>query len=145
MRLPIAMLAAALALTGCGSDGSGPGQEGTQLAFTVQPGTATAGQALSPPVQVSVLDASANLVPGAGNAVTVTLGPNSGGASLSGSVTANAVNGVASFSDLTVSKAGTDYTLLASAAGADRCHEHAVRCPLRARRADRSRKGARRR
>lgn len=117
MRLPIAMLAAALALTGCGSDGSGPGQEGTQLAFTVQPGTGTAGQALSPPVQVSVLDASANLVPGAGNAVTVSLGPNSGGASLSGSVTANAVDGVASFSDLTVSTAGTDYTLIASAAG----------------------------
>ena len=117
MRLPIAMLAAALALTGCGSDGSGPGQEATQLSFTVEPGTGTAGQAISPAVQVSVLDASANLVPGAGNAVTLSLGPNSGGASLSGSVTGNAVDGVATFSDLTVSKAGTDYTLIASAAG----------------------------
>ena len=35
MRLPIAMLAAVLALTGCGSDGSGPGQEATQLSFLV--------------------------------------------------------------------------------------------------------------
>ena len=101
MRLPIAMLAAALALTGCGSDGSGPGQEATQLAFTVEPGTGTAGQALSPPVQVSVLDAAANPVPGAGNAVTVSLGPNPGGATLSGAVTANAVSGVATFADLT--------------------------------------------
>jgi plastocyanin len=111
------MVAAAIALTGCGSDGSGPVQEGTQLAFTAQPGTGTAGQALAPPVEVSVLDASANLVPGARNAVTVSLEPNPGGASLSGSVTANAVNGVASFSDLAVSKAGTDYTLIASAPG----------------------------
>jgi plastocyanin len=116
MRLPIAMLAAALALTGCGSDGSGPGQEATQVAFTVEPGSGTAGQALSPPVQVSILDASSNLVAGAGNAVTISLG-NPGGAALSGSVTANAVHGVASFSDLRVSKAGTDYTLIASAAG----------------------------
>jgi hypothetical protein len=59
MRLPIAMLAAGLAFTGCGSDGNGPGQEATQLAFTVQPDTSTAGQPLSPPVQVSVLDAQA--------------------------------------------------------------------------------------
>ena len=117
MRLPIAMLAAGLAFTGCGSDGSGPGQEGTQLAFTVQPGTSTAGQALSPPIQVSVLDASANLVAGAGNAITVSLGPSSGGATLSGTMTANAVSGVASFADLAVSTAGTNYTLVASAAG----------------------------
>ena len=83
MRLPIAMLVAGLAFTGCSSDGSGPGQEGAQLAFTVQPGTSTAGQALSP-TTVSVLDPSANLVTGASNAITVSLAPNSGGATLSG-------------------------------------------------------------
>ena len=64
-----------------------------------------------------MLDASANLVTGAANAVTVSLGSNSGGASLSGTVTATAVDGVASFADLTVSKGGTSYTLVASAAG----------------------------
>jgi plastocyanin len=117
MRLLIAMLAAGLAFTGCTSDGSGPGQEGTQLAFTVQPGTGTAGQALSPPIQVSVLDASANPVAGARDPITVSLGPSSNGATLSGTVTANAVSGVASFADLAVSTPGTDYTLIASATG----------------------------
>jgi plastocyanin len=117
MRLLIVMLAAGLAFTGCNSDGSEPGQEGTQLAFTVQPGTSTAGQALSPPIEVSVMDASANLVTGASDAITVSLAPNSGGATLSGTVTANAVSGVASFADLTVSTAGSDFTLIASAAG----------------------------
>jgi plastocyanin len=117
MRLPITMLAAGLIFTGCSGDGSGPGQVATQLAFSVQPGTGTAGQPLSPPLQVSVQDASANLVGGAGNPISISLGPSSGGASLSGTVTANAVNGVATFADLTVSKAGTNYTLIASAAG----------------------------
>jgi plastocyanin len=117
MRLPIAMLVAGPAFMGCGSDGSGPGREATQLAFTVQPGAGTPGQALSPPIQVSVLDPSANLVTGASDAITVSLAPNSGGATLSGNVTANAVSGVASFADLAVSTAGTDYTLIASAAG----------------------------
>jgi adhesin/invasin len=117
MRLPIAMLAAGLAFTGCGSDGNGPGQEATQLAFTVQPGTSTAGQPLSPPVQVSVLDASGDLVTGAGEAVTLSLAPHSGEATLGGNVTEDAVGGVATFADLTVSTAGTNLTLIATATG----------------------------
>jgi adhesin/invasin len=117
MRLPIAMLSAGLAFTGCGSDGNGPGQEATQLAFTVQPGTSTAGQPLSPPVQVSVLDASGDLVTGAGEAVTLSLAPHSGEATLGGNVTEDAVGGVATFADLTVSTAGTNLTLIATATG----------------------------
>jgi plastocyanin len=117
MRLPITMLATGLVVTACSGDGSGPGPEATQLTFTAQPGTGTAGQALTPPIQVSVQDASANVVAGAGNAITVSLGSNSGGASLSGTTTANAVSGVANFPDLAISKAGTSYTLIASAGG----------------------------
>ena len=117
MRLPITMLTAGLFLTACGGDGSGPGQEATQLAFTVQPGTGTAGQPLSPPIQVSVQDASANVVAGATHAITVSLQPASGGAGVGGTATVNAVSGVATFSDLTVSTAGTNFTLKASAAG----------------------------
>jgi adhesin/invasin len=64
-----------------------------------------------------VQDASANLVASADNAITIALGPSSNGASLSGTLTASAVNGVATFPDLTISKAGTNYNLTASASG----------------------------
>src|SRR5207244_3195625 len=46
--------------------------------------------------------------------VTVSLGTNPGGGFLGGTLTVGAVNGVASFGDLTVSSAGTGYTLVAS-------------------------------
>ena len=49
--------------------------------------------------------------------VTVTLGSNSTGAGLGGTATARASRGFATFSNLTVDRAGT-YTLVASASGA---------------------------
>lgn len=117
MRIAIAALGATLAVSACGGDGSGPGQEATHLAFTVQPSARTAGQVITPAVQVSVQDASGNLVGTAEHAVTLALRANSSGATLSGTTTVNAAGGVATFSDLRVSKEGTNYTLSASAPG----------------------------
>src|SRR5207245_5943050 len=81
----------------------------TQLAFTVQPSNTVAGAAISPAVQVSALDAAGNPVPGFTGSVTVALGTNPGGATLGGTTTVAAVNGVASFSPLTLDKTGTGY------------------------------------
>jgi plastocyanin len=117
MRLAIMALAATVAVSACGGDGSGPGQVSTQLAFTAQPSTNTVGQVITPAVQVSVQDASGNLVSSAENTVTLALGVNPSGATLSGTTTANVAGGVASFSDLQISKPGTNYTLSASASG----------------------------
>src|SRR2546422_873715 len=89
----------------------------TQLAFTVQPFNTVAGAAISPAVQVSALDAAGNPVPGFTGSVTVGLGTNPGGATLGGTTTVAAVNGVASFSPLTLDKTGTGYALTATAAG----------------------------
>src|SRR5437870_734482 len=89
----------------------------TQLAFTVQPSNTVAGAAISPAVQVSALDAAGNPVPGFTGSVTVALGTNPGGATLGGTTTVAAVNGVASFSPLTLDKTGTGYALTATAAG----------------------------
>lgn len=50
-------------------------------------------------------------------AVTLALGANPGGAKLSGTLTVNARDGVASFSDLAINRAGSGYTLTATAAG----------------------------
>jgi alpha-tubulin suppressor-like RCC1 family protein len=88
----------------------------TQLVFTAQPATSTAGQALSPAVEVEVRDAGGNLVTSARNAVTLAIADNPASGTLAGTKTVAAVNGIASFSGLWIDKAGAGYTLTASAA-----------------------------
>src|SRR3989454_66298 len=89
----------------------------TQLAFTVQPSTTVAGAAITPAVQVTALDAAGNPVPGFTGSITVALGNNPGGSTLSGTTTVAAVNGVATFVDLSLNKTGTGYWLTATATG----------------------------
>src|SRR5437667_10950873 len=71
----------------------------------------------TPPFQSRALDAAGNPVPSFTGSVTVALGSNPGGSTLSGTTTVAAVNGVASFSPLTLDKTGTSYALTATAAG----------------------------
>jgi hypothetical protein len=80
----------------------------TKLAFAQQPTNTTAGATISPAVTVQILDAYGNLT---SSTASVSL---TGPATLSGTTTVNAVNGVASFSTLSVTKAGTGYSLSAS-------------------------------
>ena len=86
----------------------------TQLVFTAQPITSTAGVIL-PPVQVTARDSLGNTVSNFTGAVTLTIGVNPGGGTLSGTTTATAVAGVATFSTLSIDKSGTGYRLLATA------------------------------
>ncbi len=83
--------------------------------FSVQPSTTPAGGTIAPAVKVRVLDANGRLVTSANLAVTLAIATNPGGGTLSGTLTVNAVNGVATFSVLSVSKAGVGYTLRATA------------------------------
>ena len=85
-----------------------------KLAFTQQPSNVAAGLAISPPVKVSIQDGSGNAVTSATNRVTVALGSNPGGSVLSGTLTVSAVSGVATFSNLSLNKPGTGYTLVAT-------------------------------
>jgi hypothetical protein len=89
----------------------------TQLAFTVQPSTTTAGAAITPAVQVTAQDALGNPVPGFSGSVTVAIGINPTGGTLSGTKTVFAVAGVATFSDLNINRNGAGYTLTASSSG----------------------------
>src|SRR2546427_6587562 len=82
-----------------------------RLAFTVQPSNAAAGVAISPPVTVAIQDASGKTMTNATERVTVALGS---GGTLSGTTAVNAVNGVATFSDLSIQEARTEYTLTTS-------------------------------
>jgi hypothetical protein len=87
-------------------------QAPTKLAFTQQPPNGTDGVPLSPPVSVTVEDASGSTVTGDSSTVTLTL---NGGTFANGSstVTASAVHGVATFGGLVINTAG-NYTLTAS-------------------------------
>ncbi|HXJ29719.1 MAG TPA: hypothetical protein VNG35_03725 [Gemmatimonadales bacterium] len=94
-----------------------PPPPATQLRFTVQPASTQAGQTIAPPVQVSALDASGTLVTSFTGAITVAIGTNPANGTLSGTLTVNATNGVATFSNLSINNAGTGYTLQATSSG----------------------------
>ncbi len=83
--------------------------------FAQQPDVTLAGQVISPAVVVDVVDANGNLVTTATN--TVTLALVGGPGSLGGTLQVKAINGVATFNNLTVSVRGTGYTLTAEATG----------------------------
>ena len=87
------------------------------LVFSGQPTTTTAGAAISPPVQVTVVDALGNTTPTFAGAVTVSIAANPAAGTLSGTVTATAVAGVANFGNLSIDKSGNGYTLSATTAG----------------------------
>jgi hypothetical protein len=91
----------------------------TKLVFTVPPSTTSAGLAITPAVQVTAQDALGNVdLTYSGNvAVAITAGTGKAGAALSGTATAAAVAGVATFADLSIDSVGTGYTLTAAATG----------------------------
>ena len=86
----------------------------SKVAFTTQPVSTAAGASVTPAVQVSIEDANGNVVTGNNSNVTVALGTNPSGGALSGTLTVAAVNGVATFSTLSINKLGTGYTLTAA-------------------------------
>lgn len=108
-------------LIGCAgtTDGTTGPVVATQLKFTTQPASGTGGSAIAPAVVVSVLDATGAVVTSATTSITISLTAGSGatGAALGGTLTSTAVAGVATFSNLTIDKVGTGYTLTAAASG----------------------------
>ena len=88
----------------------------TQLEFVDQPTDTTYGDAIAPAVTVEVLDQYSNLVNSTAS-VSVAFQNNPTGAALAGAIPVLAVGGIATFNDLTVSKVGTAYTLVATSAG----------------------------
>jgi hypothetical protein len=87
---------------------------GSQLAFTVQPTTQTAGVTISPAVEVTALDQFGNTASGFTGNVTVMIGTNPNGGLLDGTTTVAAVSGVATFSDLRITTVGAGYQLEAA-------------------------------
>ena len=87
-----------------------------RLAFVVQPTPTPAGLTIAPPIQVAVQDASGN--PTTSTASVHLLDLEQPGEWIpGGTTTTSAVNGIATFSNLTISQPGTGYTLRAQAEG----------------------------
>ena len=116
-----------LVITGCGgtgvgvmgiSGGDGGGTNGAApvLGFFVQPSTTNVGATITPSVQVVARDSLGSIDSTFTGTITVTLTSNSTGAGLSGTTAVRAVDGISSFTNLAIDKAGT-YTLQASATG----------------------------
>jgi hypothetical protein len=92
------------------------------LTFVTEPANAAVGQhitgsdytASGKPVSVAIVDKEGKVVTSSTAQVTIALGQHPGDATLSGTRTERAVDGVATFSDLTVSTPDNGYTLTAS-------------------------------
>jgi len=85
----------------------------TDLVVTQQPpANVTAGSPFG--LTVQAVDGSGNLLSSFNGTVTVALANNPGGATVGGTLTATASNGVATFAGLTLDKAASGYTLVAS-------------------------------
>lgn len=87
-----------------------------KLGFIVQPMAAIPGETITPAVAVAVQDLGGNTITTATNSITLAIGLNAGSGTLSGTTTVVAVNGIATFSNLSINNAGAGYTLTASAA-----------------------------
>ena len=88
----------------------------TKLVVTTQPVNGASGSPLGA-VVFTAQDDNGNVASGFTGAVTVAFAANAAGGTLAGTTTVNAVAGVATFSALSVAKAGSAYTLAASATG----------------------------
>jgi hypothetical protein len=89
----------------------------TKLAFAQQPSNTQSASSITPAVTVQVLDAGNRLVANSSASINLAIATNPGSGALSGTLPQNAVNGVATFSNLSIDKIGTGYTLAASSAG----------------------------
>ncbi|HLL06783.1 MAG TPA: Ig-like domain-containing protein [Myxococcaceae bacterium] len=87
--------------------------QASKVGFTNTSIQATAGATL-PVIEVALQDADGATVRGATSAVTLVLASGPAAAELAGTLTVNAVDGVARFSDLRINKAGSGYSLRAT-------------------------------
>jgi hypothetical protein len=92
---------------------TGPGAA-TKLLFVAQPTNTVAGATISPPVRVAAVDDQNNIVTTFNGSIRIAIGHNGGllKGTLSGTLLQPVVNGVATFSDLSIDQAGTDYYTL---------------------------------
>jgi len=104
---------------GIASGGGGGGGTGPDaLSFLVPPSSATAGNIITPAIQVLVRDSLGRPDSAFAGTITMSISVNPVGGRLSGTLSIAPVNGIALFGDLVISASGTGYVLQATASGA---------------------------
>jgi outer membrane protein assembly factor BamB len=94
---------------------SGAPGPATKLAFVQGPSNTGAGAAMTPAVKVAVEDANGNIETSDNtDQVSLALGTNTAGGTLSGGAAVTVASGVATFSGLSINRVGAGYTLTAS-------------------------------
>jgi len=92
----------------------------TRLVFTGQPSRTLPLMTITPAVRVDAVDDLGNTVTSFNGSVTIAIGHNGGlllPGTLSGTKTVNFVNGVATFSNLSIDQPGNGYTLVVTGSG----------------------------
>lgn len=104
-------------VSACSHDGTGPSRLPAKFVFTTPPSTAMAGASLAA-VVVTAEDSTGQVDGSFTGRVTMALGADPDGGTLSGTLVVAAIGGIATFSDLSIDKADTGYTLVATSSGA---------------------------
>jgi hypothetical protein len=86
----------------------------TRLAFIQQPTNVMAGVAIAPAIVVEAQDAGGNRVTTFNGLITLALQSPPPGVALGGTVSAGAESGRATFTNITLNRAGTGYTIIAT-------------------------------
>jgi hypothetical protein len=89
----------------------------TRLAFIQQPTNVVAGAAIAPAIVVEAQDAAGNRVTTFNGIITLALQSPPPGVALGGTVSTGAVNGRATFTNITLTRAGAGYTIIATVPG----------------------------
>jgi len=87
----------------------------TKLTISTEPLTAQQNSIFTPPITVRVESDSGTLVTNDTSHIQVSIGSNPGNGTLSGTLIVPTVNGVATFSNLSIDKVGVEYTLVVQA------------------------------
>ncbi len=114
-RTILSLIAATLVVGSCSSTEP----EATALSYRVQPSDAAAGQSIAPAVLVGFVTGDKTQVTSIDAVITVALIPSTGSpnAIMSGTLVVQSVDGVATFSDLSIDQAGAGFQLVATAEG----------------------------
>jgi hypothetical protein len=87
------------------------------LVVVTEPGNSSVNSAIGPTVVVEFVNQAGQVDTSANSVVTVSIGTNPASGALSGSMSAVAVNGIATFPGLSINSVGNGYTLVASSSG----------------------------
>ena len=115
-RLALLVAILPISVLSCKKDVTAP-TTGSRLIFTIEPSNTMVDSSMVPAITVIAADDAGNPVTASTVEITLSLTANPSGANLTGTAAVFAIDGVATFPYMSLNKAGTGYTLTATATG----------------------------